>query len=189
LSNLVRPGNLPVGVFFEAELPRVLLGLLAHPDAAVSAESAWVLTFLTARDDDAAAALVGLGVIPALIQALERSGAANPLATPALRALGNLVAIGESFAAAALDGPAFLKTLGHIFSQGAAAPRGLFKESIWVTSNLSCGPPAHRRAVLEGGLLRPLVLVLGSNQYDIQREVLSPPPFSTFHPFPTNSGG
>jgi len=202
LGNLMRPGAAPLSCFMAADagptgcaLPTALLALLGHPEAVVGGEAAWALSFLTARPDDTAhAALLALGGAAALANALARAAAANPLATPVLRVIGNIVSVGEAAAEGMLAAPDFLPSLAGIFAANAAAPaagfggsgtgeagvpRGLVKEACWVASNLLVGPPRHRALVLakptEGGadLLPSLAAALtGGGGFDLEREAL-----------------
>jgi len=172
LSNLARGAPGPAGTvapFFDLGLSPVLLQLLAHADESVAAEAAWVLSFLSARDDQAATALAEAGAVGALSQALHRTQAKNPVATPALRTLGNFASIGENFAAAIVAEPLFLPPLVHLYSAEAETPKGLLKEATWLVSNLAVG---QREAVVGAGLLPPLVQIVASAQFDLQREAL-----------------
>ena len=172
LSNLARGAPGPAGTvapFFDLGLSPVLLQLLAHADESVAAEAAWVLSFLSARDDQAATALAEAGAVGALSQALHRTQAKNPVATPALRTLGNFASIGENFAAAIVAEPLFLPPLVHLYSAEAETPKGLLKEATWLVSNIAVG---QREAVVGAGLLPPLVQIVASAQFDLQREAL-----------------
>ena len=106
-----------------------------------------MLSFLSARDDQAATALAEAGAVNALTQALHRAQARNPVATPALRTLGNFASIGENFAAAIVAEPLFLPSLVHLYAADAETPRGLLKEATWLISNIAAGSAAQRQVV------------------------------------------
>ena len=174
IGNMARPGETPVAAFFEGGLLPALPAMLAHPDEGVAAEVVWILTFISARDDAAAATLVEGGVVPALVHALHRSAGQNPLATPVLRAIGNLVSIEESFAGALLAEPSFLGSVVHIMAawRGPQSPQGLAKEATWVVANVASGPAAHRQAIVGGGFLPILAEILAGGQFDLRRQAL-----------------
>ena len=174
IANLARPGKISSNVFFDGALPSSLLALLAHTDEHVAAEAAWALTFLLARDDAAAAALVKAGIVPALVQSLHRSGGCHPLVTPVLRSIGNIISINEAFAAIVLTDERLLGCIQSIFVRASnlQESHGLIKETIWVVANLAAGPAIHRQAVIRCGLLPALAHVLSAGQFDLRREAL-----------------
>lgn len=173
LSNLARGYATSARVFAEAGAFPALLPLLASPDDSLAVEAAWALTFLTAREEEYVDQLVALGVTPLLVALLQRSGGSDPLATPALRALGNLSSGKDSWMAAVLAQPGCLPALLVVLQADVTGSgRPLAKEAAWVASNLASGGPAVRDALAAAGIVDRLLALLQCGQFDVQREAL-----------------
>ncbi|CAM9506933.1 unnamed protein product, partial [Choristocarpus tenellus] len=93
LSNLARGQNTPAKPFLDLGLATSLADAMRNEakDRELAVEAGWVLAFLTAKDDESGSRLVQAGIVSALVEALVGSGGEDPLCTPVLRSLGNLV--------------------------------------------------------------------------------------------------
>ncbi|KAG5181486.1 importin alpha [Tribonema minus] len=145
-----------------------------------AAEAAWALAFLTAREDACVEQLLGLGVVPALVDLLARgtqdhssakeSAAAVAAMTPALRTLGNLAAGPDAWVAQLLSQPKFLPSLAQVVASQDPTHHAMVKEAAWLVSSLVGGHASCRDAVLAAGFLVPTLDLLRSGQFDLQRE-------------------
>jgi len=167
LSNLVRGEGTPVFAVFESGLAPILVQLLLHEDEALVVEIAWTLTFLTTREEAEVEILLGFGLAECLVSALLRSCCKDPLCTPVLRAIGNLLSGPESWVDQVLQQPSFLETLLGLLTH--TEQRILTKEAAWAASNLAAARK-HRESLVSAGLLLALVQLLQSDQHDFQRE-------------------
>lgn len=176
VSNLAR-GNDTAGEPFLAVAPIVVECLRgratpgAPRDDPLRVEAAWVLAFLTAKEEETASALIRAGMVPALVEALVDSGGRDPLCTPALRALGNMVSGAQDWADAVMVHKEFLPCLDAVLKiQDDKSRRALVKEAAWVASNVAAGRQEHRDALVAQGSLAALTSLLVSDQLDLQQE-------------------
>ncbi|CAM9535486.1 unnamed protein product [Ascophyllum nodosum] len=182
ISNLARGDKTPGTPFLEAA-PSVIAALRgsvavntargpggegATRDGPLRVEAAWILAFLTAKENETASVLVAAGMVPALVEALVDSGGQDPLCTPALRALGNMVSGAEEWADAVMAHQEFLPCLDAILR--SQSQRTLAKEAAWVASNVAAGRSEHRAALVELGTPAALTTLLLSDQLDLQQE-------------------
>eukprot|EP00752_Nemacystus_decipiens_P004524 g4131.t1 len=139
-------------------------------DEALRVEAAWILAFLTAKETETVSELVRVGMVPALVEALLDSGGKDPLCTPALRTLGNMVSGNEAWADAVMVHKEFLPCLDAVLKNQDKSRRVLVKEAAWVASNVAAGRPEHRQALVEQGSPAALTSLLQSDQLDLQQE-------------------
>ncbi|CAM9559994.1 unnamed protein product [Ectocarpus sp. 6 AP-2014] len=139
-------------------------------DEALRVEAAWILAFLTAKEEETVTELVRVGMVPALVEALVDSGGQDPLCTPALRTLGNMVSGKEEWADAVMLHKEFLPCLDAVLKSQDRSQRVLVKEAAWVASNVAAGRREHREALVAQGSPAALTLLLLSDQLDLQQE-------------------
>ncbi|CAM9464922.1 unnamed protein product [Ectocarpus sp. 8 AP-2014] len=139
-------------------------------DEALRVEAAWILAFLTAKEEETVTELVRVGMVPALVEALVNSGGQDPLCTPALRTLGNMVSGKEEWADAVMLHKEFLPCLDAVLKSQDRSRRVLVKEAAWVASNVAAGRREHREALVAQGSPAALTLLLLSDQLDLQQE-------------------
>ncbi|CAN0271087.1 unnamed protein product, partial [Laminaria digitata] len=95
----------------------------------------------------------------------------DPLCTPALRALGNMVSGAQDWADAVMVHKEFLPCLDAVLKiQNDKSRRALVKEAAWVASNVAAGRQEHRDALVAQGSLAALTSLLVSDQLDLQQE-------------------
>ncbi|CAM9099094.1 unnamed protein product [Pylaiella littoralis] len=144
--------------------------MLQLRDEALRVEAAWILAFLTAKETETVSELVRVGMVPALVEALVDSNRQNPLCTPALRTLGNMVSGQEAWADAVMVHKEFLPCLAAVLASKDKSKRVLVKEAAWVASNVAAGRPEHRQALVGLGAPAALISLLQSDQLDLQQE-------------------
>ena len=136
-------------------------------DAGYVADMAWVLTYLTAKEEAVARSLVEAGVIAALVPLL--GSGEGPLTCPALRAIGNCVSLAAEFGAAAIAQPGFLRGCAAAL---ASPDLALAKETAWTLSNVMAGGREACGAVVAAGLVPPLAAAAVSGTFPVRREAL-----------------
>ncbi|CAM9499167.1 unnamed protein product, partial [Hapterophycus canaliculatus] len=139
-------------------------------DEGLRVEAAWILAFLTAKEEETVSELLRAGMVPALVEALVDSGGQDPLCTPALRTLGNMVSGKEEWADAVLMHKEFLPCLDAVLKSQDTSRRVLVKEAAWVASNVAAGRREHREALVRQGSPAALTSLLRSDQLDLQQE-------------------
>ncbi|CAM9401466.1 unnamed protein product [Scytosiphon promiscuus] len=139
-------------------------------DEGLRVEAAWILAFLTAKEEETVSELLRAGMMPALVEALVDSGGQDPLCTPALRTLGNMVSGKEEWADAVLMHKEFLPCLDAVLRSQDTSRRVLVKEAAWVASNVAAGRREHREALVRQGSPAALTSLLRSDQLDLQQE-------------------
>jgi hypothetical protein len=120
----------------------------------LATEMAWVLSMVTAGDEDVCAPLIAAGAFKAAVRGL--SSGHTPLITPCLRILGNLMSLQLSYLDEALAQPALLPTLcaiitpqqddrGGVATDGAG---GMFdSDDVDVAVSSLLPDPAHHAAI------------------------------------------
>lgn len=170
LSNLARGTPTSSVPFRSAGSFPVLMQALRSGQVDLVKEAAWTIAFLTAKEDDCVVDLLNLDVAPTLVDVLRQSQGDTPICTPTLRALGNLASGPDEWVAVLLAQPAFLPCLMDLISSADAEHHALVKEVTWTISNIAGGHPSCRDAVVSAGFLRPVLALLRSGQFDVQRE-------------------
>lgn len=168
LSNLLKGRALPAEFFKTPFMPLFGRLLAEGKDAAVITEVCWCLAYCTAKDGNLTGRVIASGFAPRLTAVLSR-GAPSAVATPALRALGNLLAFNDRFNSAVMDacGSTLLQRLALLVRD---KHRGVAKEAICVVANVLAGPAQHARAVADAGFLPVLLQILKNAPFDLQRE-------------------
>ncbi|XP_024402317.1 importin subunit alpha-9 [Physcomitrium patens] len=173
LSNLIKgPNSRAATELMKMDgIVDTLVRLVSNGDDELVVEVAWVLVYVTSMSDLHSSQLIHAGLLPPLVARLAVSHH-QPLLTPVLRTIGNIVASDNSKCDAVLAAGQSLP--GGI--NGALARiletehRTLQKEAAWVVSNLAAGSILHKRAVFNGGAVSPLLYLLATSTFDVRKE-------------------
>eukprot|EP01029_Cantina_marsupialis_P017136 TRINITY_DN384_c1_g1_i1.p1 TRINITY_DN384_c1_g1~~TRINITY_DN384_c1_g1_i1.p1 ORF type:complete len:540 (+),score=131.60 TRINITY_DN384_c1_g1_i1:269-1888(+) len=154
--------------FHEAGLWEVMEELVRSvPTNDVMAELAWVLVYMTGREEELAA-LVTDTMVDRLVQSLWKDD--FTLMLPSMRALGNLISSSIS--------SCFTKVFEHNDFIGglkralADEHRAQVLEACWVSSNICATSPWHAQAVIDAGLLESFLNIFEEKSYPERREII-----------------
>lgn len=164
LSNFCR-GKPPAP--FEQVKPAlpVLRHLIHLNDEEVLTDACWALSYLSDGPNDKIQAVIESGVCPRLMQLLLHPS--PTVLIPALRTVGNIVTGDDSQTQYVLDNNV-LPCLHQLLTQNHK--KSIKKEACWTISNITAGNKAQIQAVVEAGLVQPLVQLLQNAEFDIKKE-------------------
>ncbi|TYZ67035.1 hypothetical protein PybrP1_008589 [[Pythium] brassicae (nom. inval.)] len=183
LSNIARGHETSAKAFVDAGIVAVLASRLpvdsAHAFAVDTVvEVAWLLSFLTAREEQYLQLLLASGLVPLLLPHF--ADASELLATPILRVFGNVCCgaadhhtdewqLPHVHALLQADSP-FLPRL-HAFLQPDGGAAHLAAESAWVVSNLAALDARVVDVLLDAQLLPLLAQQFHGGSFEVRREV------------------
>ncbi|KAK9692147.1 hypothetical protein RND81_09G243600 [Saponaria officinalis] len=164
LSNFCR-GKPPAP--FEQVKPAlpVLRHLIHLNDDEVLTDACWALSYLSDGPNDKIQAVIEAGVCQRLISLLIHPS--PTVLIPALRTVGNIVTGDDSQTQFVLDNDV-LPCLYQLLTQNHK--KSIKKEACWTISNITAGNKAQIQAVIEAGLVSPLVELLQNAEFDIKKE-------------------
>lgn len=164
LSNFCR-GKPPAP--FEQVKPAlpVLRHLIHLNDEEVLTDACWALSYLSDGPNDKIQAVIEAGVCPRLMQLLLHPS--PTVLIPALRTVGNIVTGDDNQTQYVLDNNV-LPCLHQLLTQNHK--KSIKKEACWTISNITAGNKAQIQAVIEAGLVQPLVQLLQNAEFDIKKE-------------------
>jgi len=171
LSNLARGEQIVAEELLQAGIAPILINLLTPGNSSVdvAVEVAWVLSYLTSKPSCIPVFVSG-GIVDILVHflaSLAQETPHNPQAvTPMLRSLGNVVSGPDEYGTQAMQSGALVAAM---MSYLQSMHRHIKKESLWVLSNLTAGPTEHTDALIQAGILPP-IMDLMSSTYDIKKE-------------------
>jgi len=164
LSNLCRGKPSPP---FDWVSPAVAVfaNLIHSGDVEVITDACWALSYLSDGPGDQVTSVIEAGTCRQLLELL--SHASVKVQTPALRAVGTLIAQGDEAQVQVLlrSGVSvrLLRLLAH-------ARKGIRKEACWTISNISAGNRDHIQEVINGSLVPPVIHLLRTADFDIKKE-------------------
>uniref|UniRef100_A0AAV1TQR2 Importin subunit alpha n=1 Tax=Peronospora matthiolae TaxID=2874970 RepID=A0AAV1TQR2_9STRA len=186
LSNLARGFETPARPFVEAGIVSVLVKGLAPPRSSASfsdevvVEVAWLLSFLTAREEEYLRLMLETGLVEFLLPYFSTSDEA--LLTPILRVFGNVCCgsldhhtdgwqLPYVHRLLTAESVAFLPKLCGFLQQAGAQQTTLAVEAAWVVSNLAAAEAAIVDQLLQAQVLPLLGRQFVEGSYDVRREV------------------
>ncbi|KAG9457772.1 hypothetical protein H6P81_002280 [Aristolochia fimbriata] len=164
LSNFCR-GKPPAP--FEEIKPalQVLRHLIHSTDEEVLTDACWALSYLSDGTNDKIQAVIDAGVCPKLVDILLKP--ASPVLIPALRTIGNIVTGDDEQTQYMIDNrvlPCLYRLLTHPHK------KSIKKEACWTISNITAGNRGQIQAVIDAGIIVPLVDLLRQAEFDIKKE-------------------
>ncbi|CAL5413064.1 unnamed protein product [Camellia sinensis] len=166
LSNFCRGKPQPPFDQTKPALP-ALQRLIHSSDEEVLTDACWALSYLSDGTNDKIQAVIEAGVCQRLVELLLHPSPS--VLIPALRTVGNIVT-GDDVQTQPLSIiehgalPCLLNLLTHNHK------KSIKKEACWTISNITAGNKEQIQAVIEAGLIAPLVNLLQTAEFDIKKE-------------------
>ncbi|PIN01020.1 Karyopherin (importin) alpha [Handroanthus impetiginosus] len=164
LSNFCRGKPQP-----QFEQVRPALPALAHlihtNDEEVLTDACWALSYLSDGINDKIQAVIEAGVCPRLVELLLHPSPS--VLIPALRTVGNIVTGDDLQTQVIIDNRA-LPCLLNLLTQNYK--KSIKKEACWTISNITAGSRDQIQAVIEAGIISPLVVLLQNAEFEIKKE-------------------
>ncbi|CAA0843298.1 Importin subunit alpha-1 [Striga hermonthica] len=164
LSNFCRGKPQP-----QFEQVKPALAAIAHlihtNDEEVLTDACWALSYLSDGTNDKIQAVIEAGVCPRLIELLLHPSAS--VLIPALRTVGNIVT-GDDLQTQVIINHQALPRLLNLLIQNHK--KSIKKEACWTISNITAGNKEQIQAVIEAGLISPLVHLLQNAEFEIKKE-------------------
>ncbi|KAL2507586.1 Importin subunit alpha-1 [Forsythia ovata] len=164
LSNFCRGKPQPQ---FEQVKPALLaLAHLIHTnDEEVLTDACWALSYLSDGTNDKIQAVIEAGVCPRLVELLLHPSPS--VLIPALRTVGNIVT-GDDIQTQVIIENRALPCLLNLLTQNYK--KSIKKEACWTISNITAGNKDQIQAVIEAGIISPLVQLLQNAEFEIKKE-------------------
>ncbi|KAG8370621.1 hypothetical protein BUALT_Bualt13G0002400 [Buddleja alternifolia] len=164
LSNFCRGKPQP-----QFEQVKPALSALAHlihtNDEEVLTDACWALSYLSDGTNDKIQAVIEAGVCPRLVELLLHPSPS--VLIPALRTVGNIVT-GDDVQTQVIIENRALPCLLNLLTQNYK--KSIKKEACWTISNITAGNRDQIQAVMEAGIISPLVLLLQNAEFEIKKE-------------------
>ncbi|XP_075105135.1 importin subunit alpha isoform X1 [Nicotiana tabacum] len=164
LSNFCRGKPQPQFEQTKAALP-TLARLIHSNDEEVLTDACWALSYLSDGTNDKIQAVIEAGVCPRLVELLLHSSPS--VLIPALRTVGNIVTGDDIQTQVIIDHHA-LPCLLNLLTQNYK--KSIKKEACWTISNITAGSRNQIQAVIEAGIIAPLVHLLQNAEFEIKKE-------------------
>ena len=169
-----------------------MITLLNHDDPVIVSEVAWMLSFLTAREDDAVTYLLSKGFSNTLVNSFVKrikhvfSDKTNEIEvsslTPFVRCLGNVLSGPDVWSESVLSRNEVWDIFYRIIQISASQcmpgncvtvriHRTLTKEVSWVLSNIAGGTPEQCQRLVKMNFVPALCVLLKECDFDVKREV------------------
>uniref|UniRef100_A0A0D9Y659 Importin subunit alpha n=1 Tax=Oryza glumipatula TaxID=40148 RepID=A0A0D9Y659_9ORYZ len=164
LSNFCRGKPQPS---FEQTRPALpaLARLIHSNDEEVLTDACWALSYLSDGTNDKIQAVIEAGVCPRLVELLLHPSPS--VLIPALRTVGNIVTGDDAQTQCIIDHQA-LPCLLSLLTQNLK--KSIKKEACWTISNITAGNKDQIQAVINAGIIGPLVNLLQTAEFDIKKE-------------------
>ncbi|XP_068663083.1 importin subunit alpha-4-like [Aristolochia californica] len=151
------------------QLIKPALSVLAHlihsTDEEVLTDACWALFSLSDGTKDEIQAVIEAGVCQKLLDLLGLPSSTALI--PALRTVGNIV-MGEDEQTQYMIDKRVLPCLCGLLSQ--PHKKCVKKEACWIISNITAGNSGHIQAVIDAGIINPLIDLLQHAEFDIKKE-------------------
>ncbi|KAL8544949.1 hypothetical protein ACS0TY_005232 [Phlomoides rotata] len=164
LSNFCRGKPQPHFDQVKPALP-ALAQLIRTNDEEVLTDACWALSYLSDGINDKIHAVIEAGVCPRLVELLLHPSPS--VLIPALRTVGNIVTGDDMQTQVIIDNRA-LPYLHNLLTQNHK--KSIKKEACWTISNITAGNRDQIQAVIEAGIISPLVALLQSAEFEIKKE-------------------
>ncbi|KAL0389685.1 UNVERIFIED_CONTAM: Importin subunit alpha [Sesamum calycinum] len=164
LSNFCRGKPQPQFEQVKPALP-ALAHLIHTNDEEVLTDACWALSYLSDGVNDKIQAVIEAGVCPRLVELLLHPSPS--VLIPALRTVGNIVTGDDTQTQVIIDNRA-LPCLLNLLTQNYK--KSIKKEACWTISNITAGNRDQIQAVIEAGIISPLVLLLQNAEFEIKKE-------------------
>ncbi|XP_038716461.1 importin subunit alpha-4-like isoform X2 [Tripterygium wilfordii] len=143
----------------------ILQQLIHLNDEEVLTDACWALSYLSDGPNDKIQAVIDSGVCPRLVELLTHPS--PTVLIPALRTVGNIVTGDDAQTQFIIDNKA-LPCLHQLLTQNHK--KSIKKEACWTISNITAGNKGQIQAVIEAGIILPLVHLLQHAEFDIKKE-------------------
>ncbi|KAK6120158.1 hypothetical protein DH2020_046064 [Rehmannia glutinosa] len=164
LSNFCRGKPQPQFEQVKPALP-ALAHLIHTNDEEVLTDACWALSYLSDGVNDKIQAVIEAGVCPRLVELLLHPSAS--VLIPALRTVGNIVTGDDTQTQVIIENRA-LPCLLNLLTQNHK--KSIKKEACWTISNITAGNRDQIQAVIDAGIISPLVLLLQNAEFEIKKE-------------------
>ncbi|CAO2839774.1 unnamed protein product [Amaranthus hypochondriacus] len=164
LSNFCRGKPQPSFEQTKPALP-TLERLIHSNDDEILTDACWALSYLSDGTNDKIQAVIEAGVCPRLVELLVHSSPS--VLIPALRTVGNIVT-GDDVQTQCIIDHSALPCLLNLLHQNCK--KSIKKEACWTISNITAGTKEQIQAVIESGIISPLVHLLQNAEFDIKKE-------------------
>ncbi|KAG8477623.1 hypothetical protein CXB51_030407 [Gossypium anomalum] len=159
LSNFCRGKPQPSFEQTKPALP-ALERLIHSNDEEVLTDACWALSYLSDGTNDKIQAVIEAGVCPRLAPIPNSPH-------PALRTVGNIVT-GDDMQTQCIIGHQALPCLLNLLTN--TYKKSIKKEACWTISNITAGNVDQIQAVIEAGIIAPLVHLLQNAEFEIKKE-------------------
>lgn len=164
LSNFCRGKPQPQFELTKPALP-TLARLIHSNDEEVLTDACWALSYLSDGTNDKIQAVIEAGVCHRLVELLLHPSPS--VLIPALRTVGNIVTGDDLQTQIIIDNEA-LPCLLNLLTQNYK--KSIKKEACWTISNITAGNREQIQAVIQAGIIAPLVQLLQSAEFEIKKE-------------------
>ncbi|KAH7578283.1 hypothetical protein ACOSP7_000492 [Xanthoceras sorbifolium] len=164
LSNFCRGKPQPLFEQTKPALP-ALERLIHSNDDEVLTDACWALSYLSDGTNDKIQAVIEAGVCPRLVELLFHPSPS--VLIPALRTVGNIVTGDDMQTQCIINHqalPCLLNLLSHNYK------KSIKKEACWTISNITAGNVNQIQAVIDAGIIAPLVQLLLNAEFEIKKE-------------------
>ncbi|XP_047337504.1 importin subunit alpha-2-like [Impatiens glandulifera] len=164
LSNFCRGKPQPP---FEQTSPALpaLERLIHSNDEEVLTDACWALSYLSDGTNDKIQAVIDAGVCQRLVELLLHPSPS--VLIPALRTAGNIVT-GDDLQTQCIIAHGSLPCLLNLLTHNHK--KSIKKEACWTISNITAGNKEQIQAVIDAGLIGPLVNLMQTAEFDIKKE-------------------
>ncbi|GKU86931.1 hypothetical protein SLEP1_g1394 [Rubroshorea leprosula] len=164
LSNFCRGKPQPAFELTKPALP-TLERLIHSNDEEVLTDACWALSYLSDGTNEKIQAVIEAGVCPRLVELLLHPS--PTVLIPALRTVGNIVT-GDDMQTQCIINHQALPFLLHLLISNFK--KSIKKEACWTISNITAGNVDQIQAVIESGIIDPLVNLLQNAEFEIKKE-------------------
>ncbi|GMH07728.1 hypothetical protein Nepgr_009568 [Nepenthes gracilis] len=164
LSNFCRGKPQPLFDQTKPALP-ALERLIHSNDEEVLTDACWALSYLSDGTNDKIQAVIEAGVCPRLVELLLHPS--PTVLIPALRTVGNIVT-GDDMQTQCMINHQALPCLLNLVTGNYK--KSIKKEACWTISNITAGNKEQIQAVIEAGIIAPLIHLLQNAEFDIKKE-------------------
>ncbi|KAJ4750054.1 Importin subunit alpha [Rhynchospora pubera] len=164
LSNFCRGKPQPNFEQVKPALP-ALERLVHSGDEEVLTDACWALSYLSDGTNDKIQAVLESGVCPRLVELLTHPSPS--VLIPALRTVGNIVTGDDLQTQFVIENGALPCLLNFLVNNHK---KSIKKEACWTISNITAGNRDQIQAVINAGIINPLVALLQTAEFDIKKE-------------------